>query len=180
MIQLVFFAAISSDGFLAGKDGDMEWAEKYLSQDEDYGFVELMNNTSAILMGSKTFDFHLKAMGGEKQALPTFVLTNNPMRYDGIDDANVHLIHGPLDAVIAELDQHVNGVMLILGGADVVRQTLDAGRLNVIRLFITPDVLGEGLPLFEQELEGALSAFTLAEVQNYASGLVEHTYVLKH
>ena len=180
MIQLVFFAAISSDGYLAGPNGEMDWAEKYLSQDEDYGFVELMNNTSAILMGSKTFDFHLKAMAGEKQALPTFVLTNNPMRYDGIADPNVHLIHGPLDAVLSELNQHVNGVMLILGGADVVRQVMDAGRLNVMRLFITPDVLGDGLKLFEQELEGALEAFALAEVQEFSSGLIEHTYVLKH
>ncbi|MEY4743674.1 MAG: hypothetical protein RIR34_1013, partial [Actinomycetota bacterium] len=31
MIQLVFFAAISSDGYLAGPNGEMDWAEKYLS-----------------------------------------------------------------------------------------------------------------------------------------------------
>jgi len=178
MIELVFFAAISSDGYLAGPDGDMTWAEKYLSQDEDYGFVELMSGTSAMLMGSKTFDYHLQAMGGEPQPLPTYVLTNSPMRYDGLTDPNVHLIHGPLDAVMAELENHASGQMLVLGGADVVRQAMDAGVLARIQLFVTPDELGGGLPLFEGELEGALSAFTLTGSREFASGLVERTYVL--
>ncbi|MFM7030128.1 MAG: dihydrofolate reductase family protein, partial [Micrococcales bacterium] len=148
MIELVFFAAISADGYLAGPDGDMAWAEKYLTTGEDYGFVELMSNTNAMLMGSKTFDFNLQAMGDEPQPLPTFVLTNSPMKYDGLKDPNVHLIHGPFESVMAELSRHIDGQMLILGGADVVRQAMDAGLLAKIQLFITPDVLGGGLPLF--------------------------------
>ncbi|MEN9989746.1 MAG: hypothetical protein RL508_725 [Actinomycetota bacterium] len=178
MIDLVFFAAVSSDGYLAGPDGDMEWAEKYLTADEDYGFVELLGATTAVLMGSKTFDFQLQAMGGEPQALPTYVLTNNPMRYDGLKDPNVHLIHGPIDLVVDELSRHVEGQMLIMGGADVVRQAMDAGLLGQMQLFVTPDVLGAGLPLFEGELEGALSGYQLVGTTQYASGLLKKEYRL--
>jgi len=178
MLELVFFAAISADGYLAGQDGDMTWAEKYLSPEEDYGFAELMGATSALLMGSKTFDFNLQAMGGEPQPLPTFVLTNSPMKYDGLNDPNVHLVHGPIDLVIDELGRHIDGQLLILGGADVVRQAMDAGLLKQIQLFITPDVLGDGLPLFEGELEGALSAYQLVDTEAYASGLRKQVYHL--
>lgn len=178
MIDLVFFAAISSDGYLAGPDGDMEWAEKYLGADEDYGFAEMLGATSAMLMGSKTFDFQLQAMGGEPQALPSYVLTNNPMRYDGLNDPNVHLIHGPIDLVLEELAHHVEGQVLILGGADVVRQALDAGQLKQLFLFVAPDVLGDGLPLFEGELDGALGEFTLVATTEYSSGLVKNEYRL--
>lgn len=178
MLELVFFAAVSSDGFLAGADGDMAWAEKYLGADEDYGFVELMSSTAAMIMGSKTFDFNLQAMSGEPQPLPTFVLTNSPMKYDGLDDPNVHLVHGPLDLVLAELERHVNGQMLVLGGADVVRQALDIGRLGTVRLFVTPDQVGSGLPLFEGEIEGALGAFELVRTRNFDSGLRELEYRL--
>ena len=45
MIETVFFAAISSDGYLAGPDGDMSWAEKYLGLDEDYGFTQVMSDS---------------------------------------------------------------------------------------------------------------------------------------
>jgi len=178
MLELVFFAAISADGYLAGPDGDMTWAEKYLSADEDYGFTDLMGNTAAMLMGSKTFDFNLQAMGGEKQPLPTFVLTNSPMKYDGLSDSNVHLMHGPLDQVVDELSRHVSGQLLILGGADVVRQALDAGLLHKVILFVTPDVLGGGTPLVTGELEGALASFQLVDSANFASGLVKREYKL--
>lgn len=178
MLVLVFFAAISSDGYLAGQDGDMSWAEKYLSPEEDYGFAELMGATSALMMGSKTFDFNLTAMGGEPQPMPTFVLTNSPMKYDGLSDPNVHLMHGPIDIVVEELARHVDGQLLILGGADVVRQSMDAGLLKRIILFITPDVLGSGLPLFDGELEGALAAYQLIETKDYASGLRKQEYEL--
>jgi len=156
----------------------MEWAEKYLGSDEDYGFAEMLGATSAILMGSKTFDFQLQAMGGEPQALPSYVLTNNPMRYDGLNDPNVHLIHGPLGLVLDELSQHIEGQVLILGGADVVRQAMDAGKLEQLFLFITPDVLGAGLPLYEGELAGALSGFTLVASTPYSSGLLKNEYRL--
>ncbi|MEN9715705.1 MAG: hypothetical protein RJA35_1172 [Actinomycetota bacterium] len=178
MLELVFFAAVSADGFLAGADGDMAWAEKYLSPDRDYGFVELMSTTTAMIMGSKTFDFNLQAMGDEPQPLPTFVLTNSPMKYDGLADPNVHLVHGPLDLVLDELERHVQGRMLILGGADVVRQAMDIGRLDRIRLFVTPDVLGQGVPLFEGEIEGALGAFTLVRTEEHDTGLRELEYRL--
>lgn len=176
MLELVFFAAISADGYLAGPDGDMAWAEKYLSADEDYGFTDLMGSNAAMLMGSKTFDFNLEAMGREKQPLPTFVLTNAPMKYDGLNDPNVHLMHGPLDQVVDELSRHIKGQLLILGGADVVRQALDANLLHTVILFVTPDILGGGTPLVTGELEGALANFELASTGNYANGLVKREY----
>jgi dihydrofolate reductase len=177
MIELVFFAAISNDGYLAGPNGNMAWAEKYLNVDEDYGFVELMSQTNAMLMGSKTFDSNLEAMGGEPQPLPCFVLTNSPMRYDGQTDPNVHLVHGEIANVLAELESHVSGQMLILGGADVVRQAIAAGALHRIQLFVAPENLTDGLPLFLEPLESALSDFSLTESVEFESGLVRRNYV---
>lgn len=179
MLELIFFAAISSDGYLAGPDGDMSWAEKYLDTDEDYGFVELLGSTSAVLMGSKTFDFELDAMGNEPRPLPTYVLTNNPMRYDGINDPLVRFVAGPIDGVVEEIARHVEGRLLVMGGADVVRQLIDAELLDQVRLFVTPDVLGGGRALFEQELEGALAAFEVAETRTFRTGLVERDYRAK-
>jgi dihydrofolate reductase len=176
MIELVFFAAISRDGYLAGPNGNMAWAEKYLNVEEDYGFVELMSQTNAMLMGSKTFDTNLEAMGGEPQPLPCFVLTNSPMRYDGQTDPNVHLVHGEIAAVLAELESHVSGQMLILGGADVVQQAIGAGVLSQIQLFVAPEDLGDGLKLFSAPIDEALAAFELTDSRLFESGLNRLTY----
>lgn len=176
MTTFTFFAAISADGFLAGPNGDMAWAEKYLSQDEDYGFGELMFQSSGVMMGSRTFDFELEALGDQARMLPTFVLTGSPMKYDGIVDPNVHFISGDIGEVAQTIDKMVGGKVFVMGGADVVNQMLNAGLLDRIILFQAPDELGEGLELFEDPLALVLADYALTEETEYSSGLVRREY----
>lgn len=176
MTTFTFFAAVSADGFLAGPNGDMAWAEKYLSQDEDYGFSELMFQSSAVVMGSRTFDFELEALGDQGRMLPTFVLTNSPMKYDGITDPNVHLIGGEIAAVAKQIGDTVGGKVFVMGGADVVNQLLKASLLDRIILFQAPDELGEGLELFDEPLDFVLRDYLLTSEQQFASGLLRREY----
>jgi hypothetical protein len=97
--ETVFYAAVSSDGFLAGPNGDMTWAEKWLGTGEDFGYFKLVSSCSAMLMGSKTFDFELAAIGNQDRILPTYVLTTNPQRYDGVH-GDVKLVAGDVSAVV--------------------------------------------------------------------------------
>lgn len=177
MTTFTFFAAVSSDGYLAGPDGDMEWAEKYLTADEDYGFAELMFKSQAALMGSKTFDFELEALGDQQRMLPTYVLTSNPMKYDGLSDPNVHFSNGPIAQVVAEVTRKISGQVFVVGGAHVVNQLIRVGLLDELNLFVSPDVLGDGVPLFDQPLEQALSGFAVTATRDFESGLAQRTYL---
>jgi dihydrofolate reductase len=200
--EFIFYAAVSSDGYIAGPEGDMAWAEKYLTGGDDYGFFELMSSCSAVLMGAETFDFELQAIGNEPRMLPTFVLTSNPQRFDGVSDPNVHFVGGEITEVTAAVhDQLVaqindpNSLVFVFGGASVVKQMLAANLLDVVRLFVTPDVLGGGVPLFDltgeadapanatsPEASGtdpiaeALSHFTQVNQRSFSSGLVEKIF----
>ena len=176
MASFLFFAAVSADGYLAGPDGDMAWAEKYLEGGEDYGFADLMNHSVAVLEGSKTFDFELNALGDQARMLPTFVLTSNPMKYDGLTDPNVHFVSGPIAQVVAEINRKIQGQVFVVGGADVVRQLMQVGLLDQLTLFISPDVLGGGVPLFETSLEEALTGFEIASTKDFESGLSQRDY----
>jgi dihydrofolate reductase len=176
MTTFLFFAAISSDGFLAGPDGDMAWAEKYLSADEDYGFTALMSRSRAMLMGARTFDFELDALGNEPRVLPTYVLTNNPMRYDGVNDSEVTFLAGDIEQVVDKIRSEVSGQVFVVGGADVVRQLLAKNLLDHLTLFVCPDVLGSGTPLFSTSMDEALEAFTIEKTQAFGSGLVQYDY----
>jgi hypothetical protein len=77
----------------------MTWAEKWLGSGEDYGYIQLVSSCSAMLMGSKTFDFELAAIGNQDRILPTYVLTMNPQRYDGVH-GDVKLVAGDVSAVV--------------------------------------------------------------------------------
>lgn len=176
MTTFTFFAAVSQDGYLAGPNGDMSWAEKYLSQDEDYGFGELMFQSSGVLMGSRTFDFELEALGDQGRMLPTFVLTRSPMKYDGVNDPNVHFLSGEISEVATEIDKTVGGKVFVMGGADVVNQMLKAQLLSRIILFQAPDELGEGLELFEDPLDIVLADYALVDEIEFKSGLLRREF----
>jgi dihydrofolate reductase len=197
--EFIFYAAVSSDGFIAGPEGDMAWAEKYLTGDDDYGFFELMSSCSAVLMGAETFDFEIQSIGQEPRMLPTFVLTSNPHRFDGITDPNVHFVGGQIGAVatavhhkIASITGDQNSLVFVFGGATVVKQMLEENLLDVVRLFVTPDVLGSGVPLFDvtgthgaqvaggsptdDPIQATLNNFTQVNERKFSSGLIEKIF----
>jgi dihydrofolate reductase len=200
--EFIFYAAVSSDGYIAGPEGDMAWAEKYLTGGDDYGFFELMSSCSAVLMGAETFDFELQAIGNEPRMLPTFVLTSNPQRFDGVTDPNVYFLGGEITTVTAAVHTQLvdqikdpNTLVFVFGGASVVKQMLAADLLDVVRLFVTPDVLGGGVPLFDltgeadapanatapeasgiDPIAAALSHFTQVNQRSFSSGLVEKIF----
>ncbi|MEY4366645.1 MAG: hypothetical protein RLZ28_60 [Actinomycetota bacterium] len=199
MTEFIFYAAVSSDGFIAGPEGDMAWAEKYLTGDDDYGFFELMSSCSAVLMGAETFDFEIQSIGQEPRMLPTFVLTSNPHRFDGITDPNVHFVGGQIGAVatavhhkIASITGDQNSLVFVFGGATVVKQMLEENLLDVVRLFVTPDVLGSGVPLFDvtgthgaqvaggsptdDPIQATLNNFTQVNERKFSSGLIEKIF----
>ena len=172
--ETVFYAAVSSDGFLAGPNGDMTWAEKWLGTGEDFGYIQLVSACSAMLMGSKTFDFELAAIGNQDRILPTYVLTTNPQRYDGVH-GDVKLVAGDVSAVVDRItDAHAGGRLFVVGGADVARQLLEAGKLDVVVLTTTPDALGVGLKLWAAD--SWREGFELVAREDFASGLSQETW----
>jgi dihydrofolate reductase len=174
MNETVFYAATSADGYLAGPDGDMSWAEKYLATGEDYGFAELMSQSSAVLMGRATFEFELEAGVSGDRILPTYVLTHIPELYQGTQSQNLYFVGGEIGEVLALVRAHHPGQTFVMGGADVVRQLIESNLLDTMRIFRTPDVLAAGTKLFKQS--GAFDRFLVAETREFSSGLVETVY----
>ena len=174
MNELVFYAAISNDGYLAGPDGDMSWAEKYLASGDDYGYFELVSRSSAILMGRATFDFEIESGVQGPRPLPTYVLTHIPEFYKDVLDENIFFTGGDISKVIALIKLKHPGTIFIMGGADVANQLLDANLIDSMRLFVCPEQLGSGIKAFKDDT--SYNNFTLVDEREYASGIIEEIY----
>lgn len=174
MNELVFYAAISNDGFLAGPEGDMSWAEKYLASGDDYGYFELVSRSSAILMGRATFDFEIESGVRGPRPLPTYVLTHIPEFYKDVLDENIFFTGGDISKVIALIKLKHPGTIFIMGGADVANQLLDANLIDSMRLFVCPEQLGSGIKAFKDDT--SYNNFTLVDEREYASGIIEEIY----
>jgi len=172
--ETVFYAATSADGYLAGPNGDMSWAEKYLATGEDYGFAELMSRSQAVLMGRATFEFELEAGVSGERLLPTYVLTHIPELYQNEQNDNLHFVGGDIAEVLSLIKAHHPGQIFVMGGSNVVGQLIEAGQLDVMRIFRAPDVLFGGVKLFEDQTP--YDGFAVESTRSFNSGLTETVY----
>lgn len=175
--------AASLDGFVARKDGRVDWLE---TSDEfaggatlDPDFVEAFLKTiDCYVMGSRTYEtaigFEAKGFGWAYGDKPTFVLTSRelPRTRDTIEFYS------------GDLTQFVNGRLRprfrniwFVGGGIVCGECLRLGLADEVRYSVLPIVIGDGIRFFES-LERDV-ALHLVEVKAYKSGTVELCYEVR-
>jgi dihydrofolate reductase len=175
--------AASLDGFIARKDGSVDWLEtsdEFVGGDTmDPEFVEAFLETiDCYVMGSRTYEtalnFEAKGLGWAYGDKPTFVLSSRELPRTR-DTVNFHS---------GDLAQFVNGslrprfrTIWIVGGGVVSAECLRLGLANEVRYSILPILIGDGIRFFEK-LERDV-ALHLAEVKAYASGMVELRYEVR-
>jgi dihydrofolate reductase len=170
MTNVIADITMSLDGFVTGPEPDLEhglgrggeplhtWA---IDSDDEVDVQELKDATEAsgaVVMGRRLFDIVDGPHGWNDEmgyganlatTPPFFVLTHSApadvrldMRFsfetDGLEAALEH-------ARAAAGDRDV----VVMGGADVVRQCVDGGYADELHLHLSPILLGGGTPLFE-------------------------------
>ena len=181
--RVTIHMAASLDGFIARKDGRVDWLE---TPDEfadgeslDPGFVEsFLKTIDCYVMGSRTYEtalnFEAKGLGWSYGDKPTFVLTsrNLPRTRD-----TVEFYSGDLARFVNERLRPEFGSIWFVGGGAVSGECIRRGLADEIRYSILPILIGDGIPFFDKL--GRDVALHLAEVKAYKSGIVELRYEVK-
>ena len=178
--RVTIHMAASLDGFIARKDGRVDWLET--SDEFEAGeslepeFVEAFLKTiDCYVMGSRTYEtalnFEAKGLGWAYGDKPTFVLTsrNLPRTRD-----TVEFYSGDLAQFVNERLRREFGSIWFVGGGAVCGECLRRGLADEIRYSILPSLIGEGIPFFENL--GRDVSLHLAEIKAYKSGIVELRY----
>ena len=55
MTQTIVYIATSLDGFIAKKNGSVEWLDQFNSKNEDYGYNKFIKSIGIILIGENTY-----------------------------------------------------------------------------------------------------------------------------
>jgi dihydrofolate reductase len=181
--RVTIHMAASLDGFIARKDGRVDWLE---TSDEfadgatmEPAFVEAFLKTiDCYVMGSRTYEtalgFEAKGFGWAYGDKPTFVLTSRELPRTR---ANVEFFSGNLAELVNERLRPAFRSIWFAGGGAVSGECLRRGLADEVRYSILPILIGDGIPFFEK-FDGDV-ALHLAEVKAYKSGMVELRYEVR-
>src|SRR5262245_26671148 len=181
--RVTIHMAASLDGFIARKDGRVDWME---TSDEfadgeslDAAFVQdFLKTIDCYVMGSRTYetalDFEAKGLGWSYGDKPTFVLTSR----------DLPRTRETVEFYSGDLAEFVNGhlrpkfrTIWFVGGGVVSGECLRLGLADEVRYSILPILIGDGITFFEK-LDKDI-ALHLAAVKAYKSGMVELCYEVR-
>ena len=167
MRELVYYIAVSMDGFIARSDGsfsDFPWDDEFIEALTDT-YPETLPapmRPEATRQGNKRFDAVL--MGRRTYEVGSAQGLTNP--YPTLDQYVVSRSMGaPPDRAITVIDTDVVSSVVALknsderaiwicGGSELATPLFTAGLVDRLILKVAPVVFGEGIPLFRSEVRG--------------------------
>lgn len=164
MANIVYIAA-SLDGYIARKDGSVDWLNEVPNPDnDDFGFEEFLHRIDAIVMGRKTFEM-VVSFGSWPYEKPVFVLSHTLNSVpEGYED-KAEIIQGDLQGILASL--HEKGYQnLYIDGGKTIHGFLEQDLIDEIILTTFPVLLGSGVPLFTEMNEELKLGHLRTEVFN--------------
>jgi dihydrofolate reductase len=153
MGKVLWHTMMSLDGFIADRDEDMQWV---FGIDEGGGqtMSDIVRSTGALLVGRRTQDVEDRLQpgfyGGAYRG-PFFTLRHDPPA----DPPVVKGITGQfldvgIDEAVRIAKEAAGGRDVVVLGANVARQCLEAGLLDEIIVHVSPVLVGDGVRLFER------------------------------
>lgn len=168
-MKVVADISMSLDGFVTGPDPDLEhglgrggeplhtWA---ISSDDPVDaevLREATERSGAVVMGRRLFDI-IDGPGGwsddmgygaaHAAAPPFFVVTHSAPEKVRLDLDFSFVTEGIAAAVERARAAAGSKDVVVMGGGDVVRQSVDQGLVDELQIHLAPIVLGAGTPLF--------------------------------
>jgi dihydrofolate reductase len=151
--RVLWHTVLSLDGFIAGPDDDMAWVFGF--DDGGGGTVdEVVRSIGALLVGRRTQaveDRNQPGFYGGAYSGPFFVLRHDPPSEPPVvKGVTGRFLDTDIEEAVAIARAAADGRDVVVLGANVARQCLEAGVLDEIIVHIAPVLLGDGVRLFER------------------------------
>jgi dihydrofolate reductase len=153
MGKLLWHTMMSLDGFIAGPNDDMQWVfgvDGGTGQTAD----EVVRSTGALLVGRRTQDVEDRLQpgfyGGAFRG-PFFVLRHAPPSEPPVvKGVTGQFLDVGIEEAVDVAKEAAEGRDVVVLGASVARQCLEAGLLDEIIVHVAPVLVGDGVRLFER------------------------------
>lgn len=171
------FIATSIDGFIADKNGNIDWLNSIPNpNNDDMGYVSFTYSIDALVMGRTTFETVCSFDVPWPYQQHVYVLSNTMTEIPVYYKDKVSIVKGPLIQVLESI--HANGHMrLYIDGGRTIQSFLQEDLIDELILSTIPIILGGGHTLFS-ELSNPLH-FELVNSKTYLNQITQTKYQRK-
>jgi dihydrofolate reductase len=153
MGKVLWHTMMSLDGFVAGPDDDMDWVFG-VDGGEGQTMNEVVRSTGALLVGRRTQDVEDRLQpgfyGGAFRG-PFFVLRHDPPSQPPVvKGVTGQFLDVPIEEAVRLAKEVAGGDNVVILGANVARQCLEADLLDEIIVHVAPVLVGDGVRLFDR------------------------------
>jgi len=177
MRNIIVFDNVTLDGFMAGPNGELDWA---IQDDEITQYSkDGQGSTDMFLFGRVTYNMMASfwPTPAGKSANPVFAeVSNNSAKIvfsstlKKADWQNTEVVRELRKDELLKLKQRPSKNMMIFGSGPIVEQLTNLDLIDEYQLMINPVILGKGKPLFK-DIQGRMK-LKLVNTKTFSSGVV--------
>lgn len=169
--KLILYIAMSLDGYIATKEGSLDFLSMAEKKGEDYGYARFISTIDTVILGRKTYDKVL-SMGfdyphADKES---YVIT----RRQRPGTEKLHFYSGDLKELVSQLKIREGKNIFCDGGAEIVHLLMKDDLIDEYIISIIPVFLGSGIALFKDGRPER--KLTLVSSPAFDTGLVQLHY----
>jgi len=173
MPTIILYIACSLDGYIARKNGSVDWLSGLETDEEDFGYQKFYASVDALIMGRKTYQ-QIEDFGDWPYPdKPCYVFSH---RLKKMTTPGVSLISESPEKRLPDFIEKDYHRMWLVVGAELIKTFLNGFMVDEMIITYIPLLLGEGLPLFRPGI--AEQKLTLINSSTFSQGVTQVHYRL--
>ena len=141
--MIVYYAALSLDGRLAGPDHDLSFLQT-LSRGPEGDYERFYESCDSLIMGGGTWEFMVRHGSWPYAGKPCWLVSRSHTPDELPEAEPVETFAGDLRDLVALIEGRGLKRTWLIGGGDLAGQLLDADLLDELILTFAPTLLGQG------------------------------------
>ena len=149
MRKIIVYIATSADGFIARRDGAVDWLDRPRIKG-NYGMGEFYSSIDTILWGRKTYDMVLRFQKEGKDGSDSYGTVKNyafSRRAPKKVAPGFEFVKEPIPEFAKRVRSLAGKDIWMMGGAGIIASFLDEGVIDEFIIHVIPTFIGEGIPL---------------------------------
>jgi len=148
MSKLIYYVAVSMDGFIATVDHKLDWLETFTLGEDATPYEDFYRTIGAVIMGAETWRWIMQHAGDHwpYKAIPAFVISHQPLALGA--EHNIKQLSGEARQMATQAKEAAQGKNVwLIGGGVTAACFAQAGELDELFVTTIPILLGQGVPL---------------------------------